>query len=120
MSMVDDAMLEIEGAILAMAPAHEGLRDYAALDLRPESLSEVQSAISRYDQRLALLSAARDHLAALQADGFPSLELPPVTATVLDDLRENASTIAAALGKFRAPAQASTLGLSADAPEPKA
>ncbi len=118
MSKVDEAIVEIDAALVAMAPAHEGLNDYNALDIKPETKAQVEAAIVQYDRRKLLLETAKAHLEALTGDGYPVLDIPDVNASVLADLQENAATIAAALAEFTSNAAAS-LGLTPNPPLPK-
>jgi len=101
-----------------MAPAHEGLNDYSALDIKPETKAQVDAAIALYDTRKTKLEAAREGLVSLVGNGYPVLEIPDVSASVLADLQENAATIEAALAKFSSNAPTS-LGLSGAPPVPK-
>lgn len=110
MSKVNEALAEIDAAILAMAPAHEGLRDYAMLNIAAETRVQVLAGITIYDRRLGLLLAAKERLELLLADGYPTLEIPPVEDEVMLDLKANSATIDAALGRFWAkPPEAVTL-----------
>ena len=118
MSKVEEAIVEIDLALLAMASVHEGLRDYSRLNLGPEALVVVQAELDRYDARFTLLGTTKTALEALVADGYPALVIPAVTETVLNDLRANASTIEAALTQFTTNA-AGNLGLSGSEPELK-
>jgi hypothetical protein len=83
-----------------MAPAHEGLRDYAMLDITAETKAQVDAAVAIYDRRLSLLTTANERLESLLADGYPTLEIPPVDASVFADLTSNQATITAALAQF--------------------
>lgn len=118
MSKVDDAIVEINLALSAMAPVHEGLRDFSRLNLEAEARVVVQSELERYDTRKILLERGLEALIALVGDGYPTLVIPAVTETVLNDLRANASTIEAALTQFTSNA-AGNLGLSGSEPELK-
>lgn len=101
MTAVEQALAEIDQAIADMAPAHEGLRDYALLDIKAETKAQVNAAIGLYDQRLSHLTTTKDRLQQLLADGYPTLEIPAVEKAVYDDLKENEATIAAALARFK-------------------
>jgi hypothetical protein len=118
MSTVDTALGDIAAAIAALAPAHEGLRDFARLNVRPETLVEVRTAIEQYDRRLRLLTVAQSALDALVADGYPDLATRDIAAAVLADLQANAASIETALALFGA-VTATTLRLSATPPTPK-
>lgn len=109
MSKVDEAIVEIDAALAAMAPIHEGLRDYYVLDIHPDTKVNVSSAIDLYDKRKAKLDSARATLTALVDDGYPTLDIPPVVADVYADLLENKATIDAALAQFKAIDEATTL-----------
>lgn len=117
MSAVDTAIVEIEQELAALAPIHEGLRDYARLNLSPETMAEVQEAIVIYDRRFALLNAALVNSRALQTDGYPAIPIQDVMPAVYADLRTNKDTIDAALARFAA--TAGSLNLSAGSPETK-
>jgi hypothetical protein len=120
MDAVHQAIAEIEAELARIDPIYEGLNDYAALDLQPDTKAEVQRGIVVYQQRISLLNAAHSALTALVGDGYPILDLPDVTPAVKADLQANADTILAALAEFDAAEPASALKLSADSPEPKA
>jgi len=101
MSAVDTALAEVQAAITAMAPAHEGLRDYALLDLKPETKAVVDAEIARYDLRLSWLLYVEDALMNLVDNGYPTLAPAEIPEDAMEDLQENKSTIDAALGIFR-------------------
>lgn len=118
MSAVDTAIVEIQAALASLAPRHEGLRDFARLNLQAQTSADVQAAIAVYDRRVSLLNQSLATLQQLVADGHPTLEVREVDAAVLKDLQESAATIEAALGQFR-PTIPNTLGLVASPPVPK-
>jgi hypothetical protein len=120
MSKVDEALAEVDAALVAMAPAHEGLRDYATLDIHEDTKAQVQIGIGIYDQRFSLLNEAKRVLENLLADTYPALVIPPVDAAVLLDLQENKATIDAALSKFTPLSpEAVTVGIVPGVPEPQ-
>lgn len=100
MTAVDQALAEINAELTRIEPIHEGLRDYMSLDIKPDTKAQVNAAVGVYDQRVSYLTTAKDRLALLLADGYPTLALPPVEKAVFDDLTENQATIAAALAQF--------------------
>ena len=107
---VDEALAEINTELARIEPIHEGLRDYALLDITPDTLSAVNAAIAQYDTRVALLLTVKNALKALLADGYPTLDIPAVDKSVFDDLSVNYNTILAALGQFSVN-EATTLGI---------
>lgn len=119
MSKVDEAIVEIDAALAEMAPAHEGLRDYQRLNIKPETKAAVDAAIAQYDRRKDLLLGAKTNLERLVGDGYPTLDIPDVSVVVKEDLDEQKRTIDAALAQFSSVPPATDLGLSAGAPEPK-
>lgn len=118
MSAVDDAVTEMQAAVKAMEPVHEGFRDFSRLNLHPDTADVVNRAIHEYDQRLGLLNSALAALTQLQDNGYPALPPHEVTPEVLEDLRNNTATIEAALQTFTGE-KASLLGLTAGTPEMK-
>ena len=101
MSAIDDALAEISAAMVAMAPAHEGLRDYDRLDLTPAAADAIEVALAIYDARWNALEAAKEALEALQTTRYPDPPvLPPTSQAALTDLRANQATITVALGLF--------------------
>lgn len=118
MTRVEEAIAEIKAALESMALAHEGLRDFARLNVAPGTLSAVQAGIEQYDLRKTLLEGALRGAEALVANGYPTLDLPSVTVSALTDLQNNAASISAALAQFEA-MPAVDLNLSAGQAEPK-
>jgi len=118
MSAVDTALAEIVTTLAAIAPAHEGLRDFASLNIQRDTQVEVKASLTQFDRRVQLLTAARVALESLIADGVLG---PPreIGAEALKDLQQNAASIAAALALFATPAQATGLGLGAGETETK-
>jgi hypothetical protein len=100
MTKVEEALVEVKAELKRIEPIHEGLRDYAMLDITPETRTQVNAAIYAYDYRVALLTNVEKTLEALLAGGYPELEIPPVEAAVLQDLEMNQKTITAALRQF--------------------
>jgi len=118
MSKAQEAIAEIDASLAEMAPRHEGLRDYAALNLHEATKALVEEEIRRYDTRTEKLHAARAAILDLVENGHPALDVREVDQAIYADLRENAATIEAALARF-SPNTAATLGLSATPPEQK-
>lgn len=118
MSAVDDAIAELDALLDVLGPQYEGLKDYARLNLQPDSMAAVQVALVVYDRRVGLVATTRDMLVKLRTDGYPTITLPQVSPTVYADLQAQEATITAALGQFTS-APAAALNLSADAPEVK-
>ncbi len=118
MSKVDEAIQEIDAELAAIAPVHEGWRDYALLDLKPETKAFVDKEIIRYDRRVGYLGNARQWLSGLKDDGHPGLPPAEVPSAVYDDLADNQKTINAAFGKVGS-SEATTMGLKAGDTRPK-
>ncbi len=116
---VEAAIAEIDAALTTVAPQHEGLRDFAKLNLQPETAAEVIQLTAVVDARVAALRVAKDALGALLGNGYPTLAIVEVTERVFADLAAQQTTIDAALGLFRATPEAAALGLGAGEPVPK-
>lgn len=112
------ALAEILATLAAMAPEHEGLRDFQRLNLQPETLTEVQASLQDYDRRVAKLLAAQASIEALLADGYPALDPRKIADAALEDLQQNARTVEAALARFASNA-ATRLSLAAAETEEK-
>lgn len=117
-TVVPAGLAEIREKLAEIPPQHEGLRDFARLNLKPETLAEVRVSLEQYDRRVRVLTAAQTALEQLVADGYPDLLPRKVSDLVLQDLQENEATIAAALKQFTSNDPA-TLNLSAGPPEAK-
>ncbi len=117
---VEAAIVEIDAALAVFAPQHEGLRDFARLNLQPETLTQVNALITEFDQRVAALNAARVGLVTLMAHGHPGISVVDVTELVYADLQAQNATIDAALLLFRAQLAATGLNLQPGPPVPKA
>ena len=134
--VLEKALAAVTLELRRIAPIHEGLRDYALLDLHEDTKVEVTNAIALYDARVVLLEAAKAALLALLGlvDAIPMddlqatvarvryrpIKLPPVTQAVFDDLRDNQQTISAAFGEFDVAAEARTVSIEWGTPEPPA
>jgi hypothetical protein len=125
---IDVAIKEIDDQLVVIAPQHEGLRDYARLNLQDGTRREIDDAIGDYDRRVRLLTEARATYVtgraamvasnqALVDDGAPTLPTREITAAAVADLQAQLLTITAARGLFVV--QASTLGLQKGGVEPK-
>jgi hypothetical protein len=97
---VGAALAEIESRLLVMQPQHEGLRDFARLNLHEGTLREINASIAQYDRRIGLMMAAKAALEALRDDGHPDLDVREIPEAAFHDLQTNATTIAAALSQF--------------------
>lgn len=116
--MLATLIAEIDAQLVALAPVHEGLRDFGRLNIRPESLQDVRALVALYDRRVTVLEKAKAVLLELQADGYPLILPREVPDAVLEDLRAQSTTIAAALARFTSGA-AVGIGLEPGATEPK-
>jgi len=117
-TVVDEAVEEKKLAETNIQPLLEGLRDYARVDLKPETAEIVNAAIQEHERRLALLQIAIAANQALLDDGYPLLPVHEVEQAVYADLQEQFISISAAFGHFT-PNMAAELGLFANGPEPK-
>ena len=117
-TVVPAALTEIRAKLAEIPPQHEGLRDFARLNLKPETRQEVGVSLDQYDRRVRALTAAQTALEQLVADGYPDLLPRKVSDLVLQDLQDNEATIAAALKQFISNAP-TTLNLAAGAVETK-
>ena len=117
LTAVQAALAEIIATLAALAPVHEGLRDYATLNIQRETQIEIRTSLADMDRRVTALNAAKLALEALAA--LPIAPARDVTAAVLKDLQDQAATIEAALGTFIQRDPAAALGLAAQPPEPK-
>jgi hypothetical protein len=112
------ALNEIQAALAVIPPQHEGLRDYARLNLQRETQQEVITTLEQYDRRVRVLEAAQKALELLLADGHPDLTPRAVSAAVVQDLQANLATITAARLQFVSDTT-TVLGLAAGRVEPK-
>lgn len=100
-------------------PQLEGLRDYARLNIKPETQPVIATAIEDYQRRLEKIDAALASCDALTNDGYPELPVREVVEGIYADLAENAATINAALAKFKAKAEAASVTIVPGTPQPK-
>lgn len=113
-TQVDQALTELADRLATLAPQHEGLRDFARLNLQSNTRAVVMQALSLYDRRVGLIVAAQAALKYLVADSYPELVMPDIDAASMADLQDNTTTIEAAFGLFtRIPA--ASLSLTAGA-----
>lgn len=110
---------ELATAKAVILPQIEGLEDFARLNLKPETLPQVQSATVDFKRRLDLINAGLAALDALTQDNYPEVPERDVVQTVYEDLRENVSTIEAAFAKFEAIPEASKAEITPGTPELK-
>ena len=117
-TVVAAALAQIVATLAAIAPTHEGLRDYARLNLLPATLLDIRASLEDYDRRVQKLQLAKTALEGLVGDGHPDLRPREIASAALRDLQENLASIAAAREQFVSN-EAATLGLTAGTPEPK-
>lgn len=118
MTAVDSALAEINERLATFAPQHEGLRDFALLNLQEATKVEIDSSLKLYDRRQDLLEKAKAALESLNADGHPDLPVREISTAAFDDLRNNTSTIEAAMARFASNA-ATSIALTEGKTEPK-
>ncbi len=116
---VTAALAEIDAALTRIPPQHEGLKDFARLNLQRDTQQEILVSLEQYDRRVRKLLAAQAALEQLIVDGHPDLLAREISPAAFEDLQQNARTIDAALRQFTTPTTASTLGLAAGAAEAK-
>jgi hypothetical protein len=124
MSAVSEALTEVQAALAAIAPAHEGFRDYADLNrgeggLLSETQAEVSKIILEYDQRRDALKKVETALLALIEDGHPEIPVTPIPELAYEDLKRNFETVQAALAQVKPNTTAAGLGLTSSPPQPK-
>jgi len=117
-SKAEELLADLTAVHVVMDPQHEGLRDYAKLNLNTVTMTEIQHALADYDRRAALMHTAQVACEALRDDGYPVLPVREVPSAALADLQVNADTIHAALGQF-ASSEAVGMTLKSGAKEPK-
>lgn len=115
---VQAALTEINAALEDQSAAHEGLRDYAKLEMSDKASRDIDAAIEDYDRRKQLLETAKTALDALVEDGYPDLNVREVSESSLKEMSEQQRTITAALGRFASNA-ATGLELANGEPERK-
>lgn len=118
MTAVDSALTEINERLATFAPQHEGLRDFALLNLQEATKLEIDSSLKLYDRRKDLLDKAKAALDALKADGHPEIPVREISEAAFADLQGNTSTIEAAMARFASNAAAS-ISLVSGTVEPK-
>lgn len=118
MTAVDQAIAEINERLATFAPQHEGLRDFARLNLQEAAAAVVNESIANYDRRQALLEAALAALTSLVNDGHPDLPVREISPAAFADLRDNTTTVEAAMATFASNA-ATSMALAAGAVAPK-
>ena len=113
MAAVDAALAEVNATLAALAAPHEGLRDYARLNLLPETQIDVRAMLDKFDRRVARLTAVKLALEVLILEGDPAIGTREIADNVLRDLQGNERSISAALLLFAGAEQAAALGLAA-------
>lgn len=101
-----------------MTPQLEGLERLARLDLKPQTMEEVQLSISQFRRRMDLMDAALLALDNLEADGYPEVDIREILGIAFDDLQDVNADIDAAIALFK-DGQATQLALTAGDPEPR-
>jgi len=117
-TLVHQALEEVLFMLDEMKDEHEGLRDFARLNLSEPTLRDVNESIALYDRRVRLLLDTKAALEALINDGFPNLNPREIMPAELAELADQQATITAALKKFASNA-AVGITLAPGATEPK-
>lgn len=97
---VHQALEEVVAMLGDMQDEHEGLRDFARLNLTEPTLRDVNESIALYDRRGRLLLDAKAALESLINDGFPHLKPREIMPAELAELVDQQATMTAALKKF--------------------
>jgi len=116
---VESASAELQVAKTGLDPIVEGLHDFSAVNLKPDTQTTIQSTIIDYERRQTLIKAAQSALQALMADGYPNLPVRPLRDSAFQDLKDQVSTMTAAFGQFE-PEKAQSLNPTASESVPKA
>lgn len=114
---VDNAIVEVQASLDALAPQHEGLRDFLKLNIDESVRPDVQAELDLYDKRVNLLNGALQAMRALVGDGYPAIPVREVTGTGFTSLQDQLTTITAALAKFTS--DAGSLNLKGGTVQPK-
>ena len=109
------AIADVQAVRLKEQPAIEGLKDLAAVNLRPESMAVVRGAVEEGDAVLVDLDEAVRALQKLKDRGYPNFLARKVSAAVLADLRNQRDTIVAALERFSVDEDATNLNATGTA-----
>lgn len=118
MSAIETAREEVNARAAALLPVQEGLRDFARLDLQPETRAAVEDALRACDLLVAAMEsfvAASDALLTL---GYPDFPRRDVSDAALADLQQQLETLAAARAAFQRD-EARTIGIVPGVPEPQ-
>lgn len=115
---VHAALDEVRAQLAEIQPEYEGLQDFRRLNLEPEAFQVVRGLESEYSARIGHLTRTAEALENLLINGYPTIPSVEVDPEVLNDLKANMETVQAAFKRFNL-GTAGSLGLSANAPEPK-
>lgn len=110
---VPQTLTEINENLASLAPELEGWKDFARLNLQPETLAKVNEIIATYDRRILHLTSVKVALESLLGDDYPEFDVFEVGQEIYADLKANNDTIDAAFAKV-APLTANTLGLTVE------
>ena len=116
-TLVEQALAEVEAALIALAPPREGFKDLSKL-VKPENTEAVNAVVLGFDRRWELLKDWQRVTALLLGDGYPKTPSTDVPPEVYADIKDNTSTVDAAFAITPSGA-AATLSLSGGEPEPK-
>ncbi len=115
---VETALQELREQLELVGPIREGLEDFRRLNLETEAKAEIIEQIRFYQDRITLINAAVLALEALLNDNYPMLEVRELSPAVLEELKANMETLAAAFATF-SQEEAASLGLRSEPPQPK-
>lgn len=109
MNAIELALVELRTRMVFMAPIHEGLRDYASLNLTPTAMEVIHKQLRKYDEMLAAMQAAEAALKILLALHYPDLSPVSVPKAELDDIQNQVDTLTAARAQFKSLAVSGTI-----------
>jgi hypothetical protein len=112
----------LQAALAVVTQQIRGLRDLANVSLSGDLLVIVRAALAARERRRTLINAvlaSLDASAALDADGYPSLEPVEIPPILFAELQEQVSDVGAAAGIFDASEAATQILVNLGSPSEK-
>ena len=116
---------ELESALDVLSPQIRGLHDLSSVSVSTELAASVREQIVVRERRRDLINAVLGHLDAtmnalntLESDGYPALPQASLVSSQFEELQEENTDLAAAIGVFAEAASRMTVGLGAAAVRP--
>ena len=117
---------ELHTANSVLDPQIRGMHDLEAVSISDDLKATIQVQITAREHRhalqddvLAKISAAKDAMAALEADGYPALPQATIIASQYNELQEQQTDLETAIALFREQASRMTVGLGEPSAKPK-